>query len=391
MVDKEFFSLAVIMFTEVLGWSLILPFLPYYAQELGATPFMVGILISVFSICQFISAPIIGKLSDKYGRKPLFLISQASTTIGFLVLAFANSLPLIFLSRVIDGLFGSNPAIINSYVSDISKGKKRMKNYAYISAAFGFGFLVGPAVGGLLSTISYSIPSFIAAGISIFSMFLIVFTLRETVDKKNKIKLNFRDFLPAKDTVRFLQMRNFRGILMEYFLFALGFTVFTSTLALYVSYQLGFGPVDVGTALMVLGIFRVIFQLKVLPKLIDRFTERALRIAGIVVLSVTLFSFLFTSSRLSFYPFLILFGISAGIIRPMIKNEISERSDSKSYGKTMGVLDSLNSVAHMTGPLIGGYLINSFPAGILGIVSSLIVLSGLVFEFTGPPVLQTKP
>ncbi|MFH2118223.1 MAG: MFS transporter, partial [Candidatus Paceibacterota bacterium] len=170
--DRRLGIIFAIQVTEVLGFSLILPFLPFYALEYGATPFTVGMILTVFSLFQFISAPIMGSLSDTYGRRPLLLLSQFSTFVGFLVLGFANTLWLIFLSRAIDGLLGSNFTIAQAYISDITSTKNRSKAFGLSGAAFGFGFLIGPAIGGYLSRFGYSVPAYLAAGISLLSILL---------------------------------------------------------------------------------------------------------------------------------------------------------------------------------------------------------------------------
>ena len=196
---KEFFTILLIIFTEVLGWSLILPFLPFLATDLGASPFIVGFIIASFAFCQFISSPIIGKLSDRYGRKPLLLISQFSTVVGFTLLALANSLFIILLSRVIDGLLGSNMTLSRAYLGDIIRNedqKKQTKLFGYMSTVFGLGFFIGPAMGGYLATIDYSIPSFLAAGISVLTLFMVFFLLEETVtNSKTGLGISLNEIL----------------------------------------------------------------------------------------------------------------------------------------------------------------------------------------------------
>lgn len=193
---REYLVIFLIMVTEVLGFSLILPFLPLYAQDLGASPLVIGLIFTSFSFFQFFSAPIMGRLSDHYGRRPLLIISQLSTFVGFVVLGFANTLVLIFLSRAIDGLFGSNFTIAQAYLSDISSKKDRSKVFGIIGAAFGVGFLIGPGIGGYLAEFSYSLPSFAAAGVSALTIFLTVMFLPETVKRKKegKIKIKILDF-----------------------------------------------------------------------------------------------------------------------------------------------------------------------------------------------------
>ena len=183
-LTKEYVIIFVIMVTEILGFSLILPFLPFYVEELGATPLIYGLILASFSLFQFISAPIMGRLSDHYGRKPMLIFSQLSTFISFIILGFANTIWLVFLSRIVDGMLGSNMTIAQAYISDISSKKDRSKAFGLAGVAFGIGFLIGPAIGGTLAKINYSIPSFIAAGISLLTIFTTFFFLPETVKRK---------------------------------------------------------------------------------------------------------------------------------------------------------------------------------------------------------------
>jgi DHA1 family tetracycline resistance protein-like MFS transporter len=377
---KEFLTISVIMLTEILGWSLILPFLPYYALEFGASPLVVGLLISTFSVFQFISAPIIGKLSDRYGRKPLLILSQFSTFLGFMILGFANSLFMIFLSRVVDGLLGSNMTLSNAYVTDITKGKERAKAFGYLGAIFGLGFFIGPAIGGFLALISYALPSFLAAGMSLITIFLIFFFLEETIEVEKKVKLKASDFFPMKDFVQGVKAKELRAIFLEFFIYLVGFTVVTSSLALYVDAQLGLGPEQVGLLLMIIGGVRIIFQMTLLPKLINRFDERPLIVIGMTLVTVSMFSLYFVQSISMMYVCVALFSIGAGITRPMVVSVISKKSGEKSRGKVMGVADSLGSIARIISPLIGGYMIESFYPGTLGLVASLFVIFAVALE-----------
>jgi DHA1 family tetracycline resistance protein-like MFS transporter len=379
-ITREFATISIIILTEILGWSLILPFLPYYALEFGASPLVVGFIISTFSIFQFISAPIIGKLSDRYGRKPLLIISQFSTFMGFMILGFANSLWMILLSRIVDGLFGSNMTLSNAYVTDITKGKDRAKAFGYLGAVFGIGFFIGPAIGGFLALVSYALPSFIAAGMSLVTIFLIVFFLRETVHVEKEVKLKASDFFPMKDFLQGVRAKELRNIFLEFFIYLVGFTVVTSTLALYVDAQLGLGPEQVGLLLMIIGGVRVVFQMTLLPKLINRFDERPLIVAGMTLVAVAVFSLYFVDSIYMMYMGVALFSVGAGITRPMVVSVISKKSGEKSRGKVMGVADSLGSIARIIGPIVGGYVIGSFYPGTLGLVAGALILFAVTLE-----------
>src|SRR4051812_18590707 len=148
----------LIVTVDILGLTIVLPLLPFYAEHYGASPTVVGLLVTVFAVCQLISGPILGQLSDRFGRKPMLLISQVGTLIGFVILARADALIWVFLSRIIDGFTAGNLSIAQAYISDVTEPKDRAKSFAIIGIAFGLGFLIGPAISGYLSKFGYSTP-----------------------------------------------------------------------------------------------------------------------------------------------------------------------------------------------------------------------------------------
>ncbi|WP_455143737.1 MFS transporter [Candidatus Hodarchaeum mangrovi] len=378
---KEFFTILLIIFTEVLGWSLILPFLPYLATDLGASPFMVGFIIASFALCQFISSPIIGKLSDKYGRKPLLLISQFSTVVGFTLLGLANSLFIVLLSRVIDGLLGSNMTLSRAYLGDIIRNedhKTQTKLFGYMSTVFGLGFFIGPAMGGYLATIDYSIPSFLAAGISIITLFMVFFLLEETVTNNKGLNISFNDIIPVKDLIISFSNKRFRLILFYFFAFVLSFSLITANLGLFSEYQLQVGPEAVGIYLMFVGLIRILFQLSIFPKLVNVLSREKLLISGQILLILAFSQIAFIKSGIFMFVIMGMFSLGAGTIRPTLTSEISIRTDLTNRGKVMGVADSLQSISQVLAPLIGGFIIERVFPGSLGILSFLILFPSII-------------
>ncbi len=383
-MKKEFFTILLIIFTEVLGWSLILPFLPYLATDLGASPIVVGIIVASFALCQFISAPIIGKLSDKFGRKPLLLISQFSTVIGFTLLALADSLFIVLLSRIIDGVFGSNMTLSRAYLGDITRNqdkKTQTKAFGYMSTAFGIGFFIGPAIGGFLATIDYSIPSFIAAGISLIAFFMIIFLLEETVTNDKEFKVSINDFIPVKDLIRGFSNKELRLLLFYFLSFVFSFSLITANLGLFSEYQLGVGPDTVGLYLMFVGLTRILFQLAIFPKLVNFLSRERLFILGQVLLFLAYFQIIFVTSGVYMFVIMSLFSMGAGIIRPTITSEISGKTDLTNRGKVMGVADSLQSISQVITPLIGGFIIENIYPGSLAVLSTLVFFPSIVISF----------
>jgi DHA1 family tetracycline resistance protein-like MFS transporter len=375
---KAYIAIFLIIVTETLGFSLILPFLPFYAQSMGASPFTVGLILTVFSFFQFFSAPIAGRLSDIYGRKPLLILSQLSTFLSFVILGMADTLFLVFVSRIVDGLLGSNFTIAQAYLSDISSKKDRSKAFGLTGAAFGVGFLIGPAIGGTLSLISYSLPAYIAAGITIITILITHFYLRETVQRDPNRKFHISDIKPIDIKLLEESIKNpeKRRAFWAFFTFVLAHTIFVSTYALYGERQLGFGALETGYALTFVGITNIILRGMLLSKLIDFFGENLLRKLGVISLIIGFLILSVVHSTVLFGVTIILFAFGSGVLRPLILSFISRQTSDSKQGEVMGLTGSIGSITQIISPLLGGYIISAYPAGMLPIASLFALLLG---------------
>ncbi|MBS1267208.1 MAG: Multidrug resistance protein MdtG [Candidatus Woesearchaeota archaeon] len=367
----------LILVTEVLGFSLVLPYLPFFAQELGASPFFVGIILAVFSICQFVSAPFMGRLSDYFGRRPMLIISQFSTFVSFIVLAFSGTYWMILLSRVIDGLVGSNFTIAQAYLSDISSEKNRSKIFGISGVAFGVGFLFGPAIGGWLSGFGYMYPALAAAAISLVTIILTYLLLPETVKSRKDLEFDFKIF-HFQDYIKYFKKPGITQVLMQAFTYFMAHVIWVSSSAMYAERQLGFTAVDMGWLLAYVGGISIVLRGIFLGILIDKIGERMLHYASVTLMLVGLLSTPFISSTIMYYGFITLFAVGTGLSRPLFNGKISRLVSKKEQGTIMGVASSLASISQIIGPLIGGLLINySFP-GSVGIAASVFVSTGLI-------------
>src|SRR5512143_2429611 len=195
MKKSPLLPIFLIVFIDLLGFGLILPLLPFYAKSFGASDLTIGLLLASYSLMQFIGAPVLGRLSDRYGRRAVLLISQLGTFVGFMILGFANALWMLFLSRIIDGISGANISTAQAYIADVSDEKNRAKNFGLIGAAFGLGFIIGPAAGGFLSQFGYQVPAFFAAGLSLITIVLTYFRLPEPARKaSSRREFSFKAF-----------------------------------------------------------------------------------------------------------------------------------------------------------------------------------------------------
>jgi len=375
---REKATIFVILVTEVLGFSLILPFLPYLAESFGATPFQIGLISTVFSLFQFFSAPIMGAISDVVGRKPMLVLSQTSTLISFIILGFANSLPLIFLSRIVDGVLGSNFTIAQAYLSDLTSKKNRSKSFALSGIAFAIGFLVGPALGGFLSTrTSYLVPSLLAAGISLITVLITIFFLPETVTKSDEtIEVSIFNTDRFK---KYLTNPNINRQFGQFFLYILAHTTWISSFALYTKEKFGISPQQIGLFYAYIGLVNIIFRGLVLNELINKYNELRLQIISIISIIVGLIGASLAPNPILMTLIMTFFAFGGGMFRPLIIGNISKSTPEKEQGAVLGTTNSLGSIAQIFGPLIGGFSLQNFSPVVLGLTAaSFLVLSLII-------------
>src|SRR4249920_69787 len=183
LVTRPLLIIFLTIFVNLVGFGIIIPLLPFYAGTFGASPLVIGLLFAVFSLCQLVAAPALGDLSDRYGRRPILIFSLAGTVVSFVMLAVAHSVAMLFVARIVDGLSGGNISTARAYVADITEPKDRARAYGIIGAAFGLGFILGPALSGLLARISYTAPIWMAAGLTLVATAMAYFWLPETVHR----------------------------------------------------------------------------------------------------------------------------------------------------------------------------------------------------------------
>ena len=364
MLKSPLVPIFLIVSVDVLGLTIILPLLPFYAEKFGASPSVVGLLVSTYAFCQLIAGPMLGRMSDHMGRRPLLLVSQLGTFIGFLVLAYANALWLIFLSRVIDGLTAGNLSLAQAYISDVTKPEDRAKSFALIGIAFGMGFLIGPGISGYLSQFSYQYPIFAAAALSATSIlatyFLLPSTTPQAADGATPRKFTVLDW---GNYARYFRQPELAPLLWQFFAFTMAFSMFMTGFPLFAErrYQWQghpFGPKEVGYVYAYLGMLGVILQGGLIGRLVKAFGEMTLVRAGFFLGMVGLAALGFTYS----VPLLLLVAAvsssGTGVIRPALTSLITQKAARSEQGVVLGLTQSLNSIAAIVAPAIGGLLID---------------------------------
>ncbi|MFW9987600.1 MAG: MFS transporter [Candidatus Odinarchaeota archaeon] len=372
---KKLFIIFIIIFTEILGYSILMPLLPFLAQSLGLNPFQIGFIASIFFLCQFVASPITGKLSDRFGRKPVLIFSQISTLIGFLLLGVATNVSILIAARIVDGLLGSNMTVSQAYLSDISSTQNRTRVFGYSSAVFGLALTFGPFIGGILSEISYSTPMFLAAGISLISIILVIIFLPESLtEKKDRFSLRFEDVIPIKEARRFFKSSKIRSLLLIFFIYNFGFFIFISTFSLFANAQFAISAKEVGIYMAWIGITRVLFQSLLIDPLLKKISENALLFSGFISLIFSMVFLAFTSNLIILFIPLFFLSYGTGVGRPILTSKLTKVVKREETGSIFGVNNSLNSIGQIFCPIIGGLIITYLPSGILPLTSNVIFI-----------------
>ena len=364
LLKKEYLTLFLIKITEVLGFSLILPFLPFYAEELGASPLQISLILAIFSFFQFFMSPIMGRLSDIYGRKPLLIFSQIMTALSFLMFALADSVWMLALSRLIDGLFGSNFVIAQAYLTDISSKKDRTVVMGMSGMAFGLGFLVGPALGGFLAKhFSYSLPAYLATILSVLTIFMTIFLLKETVSNKGAKKIPFKfswEMFELKGFIKYFNMAKLRDLFLILFFFLSTQVILTSNLAIYANKKFALDAQEMGLLLTVNGLITVIMQGGLLKVLIKKFGETKLLFFAYFSLFLAFVVLALIKNKHLLFPAMVLPAIGWGLFRPIIMGNVSRKTPDDEQGAVLGVASSLGSISQIIGPVLGGFILSNF-------------------------------
>jgi MFS transporter, DHA1 family, tetracycline resistance protein len=357
----------ITVFIDLIGFGIVIPVLPYYAEgtRFGATPREVGLLFASYSVMQLVFSPVLGRLSDKYGRRPILLISLLGTCLGFLILGFATTLWMLFLGRIIDGISGGNISTAQAYIADVTTKENRAKGMGLIGAAFGLGFVFGPAIGGILSRWGINVPFLFAGGLAFANAILLYFTLPETVTADHPARVSAAGGRGWKQLLDALRQRQLAFILTIYFLSIVAFSIMTASFSLFMMFRLGYDPWHSGWIFAFVGVVSAIIQGGLIGKLVKRFGEPALVIAGGLLFSLSLFAGPFVTPATGLLGILSIgasFSIGNALMAPSLTSLASKSAGAGAQGGVFGVTQSVSSLARAVGPSLAAFLIYSAAA-----------------------------
>jgi DHA1 family tetracycline resistance protein-like MFS transporter len=367
------------VFIDLLGFGIIIPLLPFYAESFGATALMVGLLGTSFSLMQFVFSPVWGRLSDRIGRKPIILLGLMGSCVSYLTLALATTLPIVFLARIIGGIAGANIPTAQAYVADVTTPENRARGMGMVGAAFGMGFIFGPALGGVLSRFGPSVPMWFASGLCLLNFAAACFLLPEsrvaTQESSSESRLQvFRRAIAHPKLALLLSL---------YFLVTMAFSAFEATFALFSERRFGFTGATIGLVFTFIGTILAVVQGVVVGRVVRRVGESRLIPAAIflIAISIGLVPFSFSVPVLLLAVGLLAMGM--GFNSPAMSSMVSRLSDPNDQGGILGLASSLASLGRVVGPAWGGFLFDHFGMTVPYLFAAGMMLIAFAVSFAG--------
>ncbi len=362
----------ITIFIDLVGFGIVIPVLPLYAERYGASETTVGILLAIYSAMQFVFAPILGKLSDRVGRRPVLLVSLLGTSAGFLIMGFAPKMPVgfallglaptlvwLFIARIIDGISGGNISTAQAYIADVTSPEERSKGMGLIGAAFGLGFIFGPAIGGLMSNVSAGAPFFFASAMAAANATALYFLLPESLSPEHRMQARRR----ASVSEIFEQGGGWhlKAIMATYFLATVAFAMLTATYALFANHRFNFDAIHTGYMFTYVGVLGAIIQGGLLGRLVKAFGEKKLAVSGTAIFAASMFALPSSATLTTLIVASTGIAIGNSLMTPSLNGLASKSVNSAWQGRMLGVMASVASLARIIGPVLGGWLLSRDP------------------------------
>ena len=381
-IKEKFFTtplliIFVTVFIDLVGFGIVIPVLPLYAEspEFNATPFEALMLFAIYSWMQFFFAPVLGRLSDKYGRRPILFFSILGSAVGYFLVGWAATLAVVFAGRIVSGITGGNISTAQAYIADVTSKENRARGMGLFGAAFGLGFVFGPAIGAILSKYGIHAPFYFAAGLSLANAIAVYFVLPESVKRSSAAAVSAGGNRLGQIFESFREPR-FGLINLEYFFLITAFSIMTGAFVLYTAFRFGYNAEQNGYLFAFVGVVSIVGQGVLFHTLARKFGESVLAAVGCLVMVVALLGApLIGPTPGTGFTIPILGPISAGLIlllvfcvltaignslaSPALMSLASKVSHEHEQGKSLGILQSSASLARAVGPTLGGFLLNN--------------------------------
>lgn len=380
---KPLIVIFLTVFIYLLGFGIVIPIIPTLSLQMGASAFQTGLLLSVYSLMQFIFSPVWGRLSDKYGRRPILLICLFGEIFSYLLFAQARNLELLFIARIFSGFFGASISTASAYISDVTPPQERSKGMALIGAAFGLGFLFGPAIGGgltiwaeHLSTDAFfrtSFSSYWVAGLCLATFVFAYFNLGETLKLNTNLEERKSRF---KEMVKYFKTDTVGALIFVFFLSSLAMSTMEATLVLFMKARFNWGLKEVSFGFAYVGVMIVITQGVLVRRLIPKFGEKQVLRFGLIFMAMGLCLIPMAQSLLVMAISQTLIALGIGFINPSTLGSVSLLIDPKEQGAALGTTQGMASLGRIIGPVMGGALFGSLSEGSPFIVAGLMTLIG---------------
>lgn len=364
-VDKHALIFGLIsVFLCGIGFSIIAPVVPFLVQPYTSNPgeqaIVVTLLTSVYAVCVFLTAPGLGALSDKYGRRPVLLVCLLGSVIGYLIFGIGGALWILFAGRIIDGITGGTISTIFAYFADIIPPEQRTKYFGWISAIVGVGTVIGPTLGGLLAKFGYSVPLYFGAIITLLNVVYGFFFMPESLDKNNRLKeITFVRLNPFTQLASILSMKNLQKLLISAFLLWIPNGSLQAVFSQFTIDIFSWRPALIGLMFSIMGFQDIISQGFIMPKFLIKLSDKKIAILGMAS-EIIGYSLIALSALFSFYPLFIagmfIFGFGDSIFGPSFNSMLSKSVNSSEQGRIQGGSQSIQALARMIGPIIGGQI-----------------------------------
>ncbi|MDP2234575.1 MAG: MFS transporter [Actinomycetota bacterium] len=376
MKNRRLLIMFAIVLVDMLSFSIVLPLLPYLAGDLGASAAQIGMLTAMYPLAQVFASPILGRLSDRFGRKPILVVSILGTTVGFVVLATARLLPILFVSRFIDGITGGNISVAQAYIADVTDEKERGAALGLIGAAFGMGFILGPVTGGLLSGISFALPAWVGAGLALTNALVVIFLLPESLSAQDRSRLRDRPkrrVLDPRGLAEAFAHKRVGPLLAMRTATGLGFAIFETSFALWAIAALGLSPQANGAVLGYVGVLSVIVQLVVIKRLTSRFSDDGILLWSLATAAVALALWGFVPNVWMLLVLMPALSVGLAVTNTVLTSALTKAVHRDEVGGILGLQTSIQSFTRIPAPVIAGALIGFGPVWSPGLLAGVTV------------------